>query len=408
MTKFIYTARNEKGKTVEGRVEADTKDSALEILKKQHLRPIGIKKEGGFDPNNLSLDFILPKRVKRKDLVIFTRQLSTMINAGVPLVRSLATLQGQTENKFFKETLEKVSKDVESGLGFAESLGKHPKVFSDVYVNMVAAGEAGGLLDDILKKLAVQQEKEESMVKKVKSASTYPIVLLTITFGAFFGLMLFGVPRIGVILKDLGGPDAELPIYTQAMLNLSDFMLKNAIFGAIGIGVGLYLFRRWIKTEKGKVAWHTFILKVPILGNVIKKVTIARFARTFASMMSSGVAVLDSLTVTGRALGNRAVQIELEKAAEQVKNGKQLSEPLSESKIFPAIVSDMLAVGEETGQVDTILVKVADAYEEEVDALLDSLVSIIEPVMIVIMGAMVGVIAISVMGPIANISQNIR
>ena len=408
MAKFIYSAKNDQNKLTKGKVEATNKKAALEILQKQHLRPVTIKQEGGFDPNNLQFGFLKRKKVKRKDLVVFTRQLATMINAGVPLVRSLATLQAQTDNEYFREVLEEVSKDVEGGMAFADTLGKHPKVFSDIYVNMVAAGEQGGILDEILKKLALQQEKEASMIKKIKSASTYPAVLLTITIGAFFGLMLIGVPRIGEILTDLGGPDAELPVYTQFLLDLSDFMVKNALYGFVLFAIALFLFRRWIKTKDGKMRWHTFLLKVPVLGNVIKKVAIARFARTFASMMSSGVAVLDSITITGRAIGNVAIEAELLTAANEVKNGRQLSEPLANSQVFPAIVSEMLAIGEETGQIDTILIKVADAYEEEVDAVLDSLVSIIEPIMIVVMGGMVGVIAISVMGPIASISQNIR
>lgn len=408
MTKFEYTAKNQSGKTVKGTVEANDKNSALGTLSKQHLRPLTIKKEGGFDPNNLQFNFLKRKRVKKKDLVVFTRQLATMINAGVPLVRSLATLQAQTENQFFKETIEHVSKDVESGMAFAETLAKHPKAFSDVYVNMVAAGEASGILDDILKKLAVQQEKEDAMRKKIKSASIYPVVLLTITFAAFFGLMLFGVPRIGDILTDLGGPDAELPSYTQFLLSMSDFFVKNIVFMVAGGGIGLFFFRRWTRTEAGKLKWHAILLRIPVLGKVLRKIAIARFSRTFASLMSSGVAVLESITITGRAIGNKAIEKELMIAAEEVKNGKQLSEPLSNSNVFPAIVSQMLAVGEETGQIDTILVKVADFYEEEVDAVLDGLVSIIEPVMIVIIGGMVGVIAIAVMGPIASLSQNIR
>ncbi len=408
MTKFVYTARNDQGKTLKGKLEAGSKEAAQELLMKQKLHPVSIKKEGGFDPNNLQFGFLKPKRVKKRDLVIFTRQLATMINAGVPLVRSLATLQAQTESEFFEESLEKISKDVEGGMAFAEALRKHPKIFSDVYVNMVAAGEASGILDDILKKLAVQQEKEAAMIKKIKSASTYPVVLLSITFSAFFGLMIFGVPRIGEILTDLGGPDAELPVYTRALLGLSAFFVHNALFMLAGGVIGVWLFRRWIKTRKGKRTWHAILLKMPILGKVLQKIAIARFSRTFASLMSSGVAVLESITITARAIGNVVIEDELMNAAKEVKNGKQLSEPLSQSPVFPAIVSQMLAVGEETGQVDTILVKVADFYEEEVDAVLDGLVSIIEPVMIVIIGAMVGVIAISVMGPISSLSQNIK
>jgi type IV pilus assembly protein PilC len=409
MAKFKYTATGKDGKSQSGNIIATDKAGAMEILSKQGLKPLIVKEEKtGFDPNNIKIPGFKKKKVKTRDMVIFTRQLATMINAGVPLVRSLATLQQQTDNDYFKEVLEEVSHEVEGGSAFADALGKHPKVFSPVYINMVAAGESGGILDDILKRLAFQQEKESSIKKKVKSASTYPMILMIITTMAFFGLMIFVIPRIGKILKDLGGEDAELPGITQAMLNISDFLIANTIlvFGIMFITI--YLLRRYIRTDKGRWRWHSLLLKTPILKTIIAKVAIARFSRTFASLMTSGVGVIEALDVTGRAIGNVVIEKELQDAAVQVKNGKQLSEPLSQSSLFPPIVAQMLAIGEETGQIDTILVKVADFYEEEVDAVIESLSSIIEPIMIVIMGAMVGLIAYSVMGPIASLSQNIK
>lgn len=406
MTKFTYTATSAQGRHSNGTIEASSRVSAQQILTKQGLTPLNIKEvKTGFDPNNIQL--FKSKKIKSRELVVFTRQLATMVNAGVPLVRSLATLQLQTDSDAFKEVLEAVSKDVESGIALADALRKHPKAFSDVYVNMVAAGEAGGILDDILKRLAMQQEKDASIRKKIKSASAYPTVLMVITALAFFGLMIFVVPKIGDIITDLGGPDAKLPPYTVAMLAVSDFMVSNFIIVLGAIFGGVYAFRRYIKTPKGRRNFHKALLKIPVVKTVISKVAIARFARTFASLMTSGVGVLDALQVTGGAIGNIVIQEELQNAAKEVKNGKQLSDPLAHSDIFPPIVAQMLAIGEETGQIDTILVKVADFYEEEVDVVIDSLSSIIEPVMIVIMGAMVGLIAASVMGPISSLSQNI-
>lgn len=409
MALFEYKASGKKGAKSEGTVEASSKIAASQLLNKQGLQIITIReKKDGFDPNNLSFDLIKPKHVKSKDLVVFTRQLATMINAGVPLVRSLSTLQAQTNNPYFKKQLIEVVHTVEAGNTLASALKKYPKTFSSVYVNMVAAGEAGGILDEILQRLAKQQEKEASMKKKVRSASVYPMVLIVITVIAFFGLMLFVIPKIGKILTDLGGEDAKLPIYTTVMLGISDFMVNYWFIIVIAVVGSIVLIRRFIKTTRGRKKWHQLLLKIPVLKIIITKVAVARFARTFASLMSAGVGVLDALNVTGAAIGNVVIEEELQKAAENVKNGHQLSESLSESKVFPPIVAQMLAVGEETGEIDTILIKVADFYEEEVDALIDGLSSIIEPIMIVVMGAMVGLIALSVMGPISSLSNNIN
>jgi type IV pilus assembly protein PilC len=319
----------------------------------------------------------------------------------------MATLQTQTENKYFRQVLSGVMKEVESGQPLGDTFAKYPNVFSDVYVNMVRAGEAGGILDEILKRLAAQVEQDASMRKKVKSAMMYPTVIFGITIIAFFGIMMFVIPKLGKIIEDLGGPDAELPVYTQAMLGASKFMQSNAVFIIGGVVLGAYLFRRYIKTPKGKLQWHSVLLRLPVIKVLITKIAIARFARTFASLMSAGVAVLDALEVTGGAIGNKVIENELKEAAKAVKNGKQLSEPLANSPHFPAIVPQMLAIGEETGQIDTILIKVADFYEEEVETTIDGLSSLIEPLMIVVLGGMVGLIAASVMGPIASLSKNV-
>ncbi len=405
MAKFSYKALKD-GKTISGITDAVDQGALVSTLNRQGMQVLVVKGENAAGGGLLG--FLKGgKKVKLKDRVIFTRQLSTMVSAGVPLSRSLATLQDQATTKYFKSVISGISKDVEGGMSLADSFSKYPSVFSDVYVNMVRAGEAGGILDDILKRLATQVEQDASMRKKIKSAMTYPIVILFITISAFFGIMMFVIPKIGQILKDLGGENAELPVYTQAMLNISNFMQHNFIVVLGGMFLTIYLIRRYIKTPKGKFQFHGILLKIPIVKTIVTKVALARFARTFAALMSSGVGVLDSLEVTGSAIGNKVIEAELKEAARAVKNGKPLSEPIAASKYFPAIVSQMIAVGEETGQIDTILVKVADFYEEEVEAIIDGLSSIIEPVMIVVLGAMVGLIAASVMGPISSLSQNI-
>ncbi len=405
MAKYSYTGvRNSK--TISGSMEANNKESVMATLRRQNIQPLVIKQArsgSSFLPGLKNLG----NKVRLKDLVVFTRQLSTMISAGVPLSRSLATMQGQTSNKYFKTVIGGIAKDVEGGRSLAESLAKYPNVFSDVYVNMVKAGEAGGILDDILKRLAFQVEKDSSIRKKIRSAMAYPTVIFSITVIAFFGIMIFIIPKIGAILKDLGGEDAELPVYTQAMLSISDFLQHNALILIIVFFGSIYLLRRYIKTPKGKLHFHQLLLRLPVIKIIIVKIAIARFSRTFASLMSSGVSVLDALEVTGGAIGNKVIEAELRSAAEEVRNGKQLSEPLGHSTYFPPIVSQMLAVGEETGQIDTILVKVADFYEEEVDAVIDGISALIEPIMIIILGATVGLIAASVMGPIASLSQNV-
>ncbi|MGK2896778.1 MAG: type II secretion system F family protein [Candidatus Saccharimonadales bacterium] len=406
MAKFTYSAVNKQGKTISGTAESISRQAFTDSLIKQGLRPVSIKlssEKGGLSERFKSMG----NKVRLKDLVIFSRQMSTMISAGVPLTRALATMQTQTTNKYFKEVIGGISHDVEGGLALGDAFAKYPAVFSEIYVNMVKAGEAGGILDDIMKRLATQVEQDASMRKKIKGAMTYPIVILSVTVLAFFGITMFVLPKIGKILTDLGGEDAKLPIYTESMLSVSKIMQKHGVFVIIGFAIIIYLLMRYIKTPRGKYQFHVLLLKTPILKVIIIKIAVARFARTFASLMTAGVTVLQALEITGGAVGNKVIQKELIEAAKEVKNGKQLSEPLGKSKNFPPIVSQMLAIGEETGQTDTILVKVADFYEEEVSTVIDSLASIIEPLMIIFLGAGVGLIAASVMGPIASLSKNI-
>jgi len=403
MADFAYKAVNGKGQTVSGTITAASRAAAVTELRNQGNHPISVHEAKA---KGLGRSFGKQK-VKLRDLVIFTRELSTMISAGVPLPRCLDTLSSQMENKTFKEIISSINHDVESGAPLADSLAKFPDTFSDVYVNMVRAGEAGGILDDILKRLASQVEKDASIRKKIKSAMAYPVVIMTVTIVAFFGIMLFIIPKIGKIFKDLGGPNAQLPVYTRAMLSISNFMIHNIVFILIIVVVLIFSFRHYIHTEKGRYRWHGLLLRLPIVGNIVTKIAIARFSRTFSSLMGAGVSVLDALEVTGRAVGNKVIQKELAEISQAVKNGQPLGKQLLGAKFFPPIVGQMMSVGEETGKIDEVLVKVADFYEEEVDTVIDGLASIIEPLMIIVLGGVVGMIAASVMGPIASLSKNI-
>lgn len=409
MTRFAYVASDAKHNVVKGKTDLPDRSSVISALNKQGLQPISIRK---LKDSKSSIDFdhlFESTKVKNDQLVAFTRQLSAMVSAGVPLLRSLTSIQKHAEDKALQKILGEIVKDVEGGMNMGDALAKHPDTFNDIYVNMVRAGESAGILDDILKRLAGQLEKSAAIRKKIKSAMAYPMVLLGITVLAFFGLMLFVVPQIGDIIKDLGGPDSELPLITQIMLGISDFIISYwyIVFPVlIGSIVGMVMYVR--KSPKGRRQFDTLVLKVPAVKIIIRKISVARFARTFSALMGAGVAVLEALDVTSRAVGNVVYEDILKQAAIEVKNGKSLSSALDNSELFPSIVSQMLAVGEETGQTDTVLLKVADFYEEEVDLAIESISSIIEPAMIVVMGAMVGLIAASVMLPISQLSSNIE
>ncbi len=407
MATFTYSAINQKGDRVSGTMEASERAAVIKNLTAQNLRPLSIQ-EGGHGASTSLLSALGSNKVKSDQVVVFTRELSAMVSAGVPILRALTSLQDHAESKTLKTLLAKVTKDVEGGDQLGDALAKYPNTFGDVYVNMVRAGEAAGILDEILKRLAYQQEKNATIRKKIKSAMTYPMVLVGITILAFFGLMLFVIPQIGKILKDLGGPDAELPLLTQIMLGISGVLIQfwYIIFPLIGVGVFFGL--RYLKTPSGKYLLHNFVLRVPGLKTIVTKIAIARFARTFSALIGAGVPVLEALEVTSRAVGNIVYEKGLMDASKAVESGSTLSSEIGKNSLFPAIVPQMLAVGEETGQTDTVLVKVADFYEEEVDVAIEGLSSIIEPVMIVLMGGMVGLIAASVMLPIASLSTSIK
>lgn len=406
MALFKYIAMKKNGEVINSEVEAMTRANAIQVLQEQNLRLVDLRETKG---EKKGLSFGRKKSVSSEELVGFTRQLSTMVSAGVPILRSLNSMAQHAESANFRDVLNGVSKEIESGISFADALSKYPQAFNDVYVNMVRAGEAGGILDDILKRLALQQEKNSSMKKKIKSAMTYPMVLVFITIAAFFGLMIFVLPMIGKTIKDLAGEDAELPALTTFLMSISQFIVSfwyiifPAIFG------GIYLLIRYIKTPGGKAKFHRFVLKAPIISKIVRKVAVARFTRTFSALIGAGVSVLEALEVTARAVGNIVYEESLLDASKRIKNGEVLSKIINEQEdLYPPIVGQMLSVGEETGQTDKVLVKVADFYEEEVDTAISGLSSTIEPVMIVFMGGMVGLIAAAVMMPITGLANQIK
>jgi type IV pilus assembly protein PilC len=412
MTSFSYVATDDKQNVVKGSLDQPDKSSAIAAINKLGLRPISLKESNtvaNVAKFNLTIGGGNAKgKVKSAKLVIFTRQLSAMVGAGVPLLRALSSLAQHTDSKTLSAVIGDVITGIESGSTFADALGKHSNVFDEIYVNMVRAGETAGILDDILKRLAIQQEKNATIKKKIKSAMIYPITLMIVTVIAFFGLMLFVVPQLGKILADIGGEDAKLPGITLFMLAISNFITTNWYIVIIVLVGGIFGWVQFVKTAIGRHFWDTVLINLPGIKTVAIKMSIARFTRTFSALMGAGVNVLECLRVSSKSVGNVLYQEALESAAVEVKNGRQLSAIIMQNKIFPSIVGQMLAVGEETGQTDTVLIKVADFYEEEVDVAVSGLSSIIEPVMIVIMGGAVGLIAASVMLPIASLTQNIQ
>jgi type IV pilus assembly protein PilC len=403
MADFIYTARLQNGSIQKGKIAAHSKASAIEALHEKQLQPLMVKQDTS--TKGLSMNITLPgSRVKDKDLVIFTRQFSTMIDAGVPILRGLSILRVQTKSVVLKKVIEEIEADVQGGSSLSEALAKHPKVFSTIYVSMVQAGETGGILESVLDRLAAQQEKDAALRSKIRGAMVYPAVIFSVTLGAFYILMTFIVPKIGAILKSISNGKAQLPIYTRALLSLSHILRQPAFILTVVIGmpIFIYFFRRFIHTKKGKYAWDSFLLRIPLVGTIITKTAIARFARIFASLMTAGVSIVSAIETTAGAIGNAVIEKELLDCSKAIQDGSQLSVELEKSKHFPPIVSQMLAVGEETGKTDEIILKVADFYEDEVTEAVGAISSIIEPVMIVVLGAMVGLIAISVFGPITK------
>lgn len=378
-----------KGKAPGGAVESgeltlSSKEEVLMHLRRKRIIATDVKEKG----KGLSFSFSkFNQGISIRDLVIFTRQFSTMVNAGLPLVQCLDILSKQSESAAFRQVISDVMYDVESGSTLAEALGKRRNAFDNLYVNMVDAGEAGGILDDILARLAGYLEKAEALRRKVKSALTYPAVVLIVALGACTFMLLFIIPTFARIFADFGG---ELPLPTRIVMMASNFL--KGYWWALGLGIGgfIFAFKRFYKTEAGKLKMDTLFLKLPIFGNIIRRASIARFTRTLGTMISSGVPILTALDITARTAGNRVVENAILKTKTSIGEGETIAAPLKESKVFPPMVVQMISVGEETGALDKMLDKIANFYDEEVNVAVDTLTSIIEPVMIVVMGSLVG------------------
>lgn len=403
---YKYTAKNAKGKSTSGTLYAANHAAAVAELNQRGLTPVTLV-QGNTDKNKVGLSqlfYTLPftNHVKTQDKVIFSRQLATMVAAGVPIARSLTILQEQTESPKVKAMAADLAKQVEGGQSLAKAMAAHPDIISHVYVSMVRAGEAGGILDDVLDRLAEQEEKDAEIKSKVRGAMMYPAVVAIATVVAFFFLMIVIVPKLSSVFSTLG---ASLPIYTKVMLVISDFLVNFWYVIAAAVIVTVVFLRSWRQTPNGRRVIDSLLLKTPIFGEIIMKVNVARFSRTFASLMFAGTPLLDALSVTKSAMNNLIFQDELANVAEQVKNGRPLSTELHGSKHFPPIVGQMVAIGEETGKLNEILVKLASFYEREVDDVVSGLTSIIEPLLILVLAGMVGFIAVAVIGPISSLSQ---
>lgn len=403
MATFSYTAHNKRGEMQKGSVVAMDQSAAAANLNERGLTPILIKLDGG-KKSGINLNFLskFGGKVKLTDKMVFSRQFATMINAGIPISQALSILHSQTTNKKLKEVLGDAAKKVEGGAPLSSALGDHPDVFSPIYINMVKAGEAGGMLDDVLERLAIQMEKDAEIVGKIRSAMIYPSILTVVTFGAFAFLMVFLVPRMASIFEGL---NTELPWYTKLMMAISSFLVNYGIYLVAAIVVAVIFLLRYRKSPKGSRMISKLMIKMPIFGEIVVKVNVARFSRTFGSLMSSGLSVLDALNTTATALGNSVFQDAIRSISKEVKAGKTIAEPLKSMTIFPPIVSQMVSVGEETGKLDEILLKLADFYEKEVDSMVSGITSIIEPILIVTLGGLVGFIVIGVFGPLSQLSN---
>ncbi|MBP9827358.1 type II secretion system F family protein [Candidatus Saccharibacteria bacterium] len=403
MDTFNYQARNRAGKILSGTQNAVSKKAVADSLIAKDLTPISIESTTHGKPLKKALGFLPSKRVPLKARVLFARQFATMISAGVPIVRALTIMSEQAENITFKVALSHIAKEVEAGSTLAAALEKYPKIFSHIFVAMVHAGEVGGMLDEVLEHLADQMEKDAEIVSKVRGAMVYPGLIFTVMIFAVIFIMTVVVPQLATVFKQM---DAELPWNTKLLISIADFMTGYGIYiiGAIGI-IGFSLFRI-IKTNlKARRLFHIFLLRIPVLGMTIRKMSLARFARTLGSMLGAGIPVLQALQVVADSINNIVLKSEITRASTAVKNGASLARTLHTSKEFPSIVSEMIAVGEETGELEKILLKLADFYDKEITAIVTNIATIIEPFMLILMGLMVGTIIVSVIGPLYQLTS---
>jgi type IV pilus assembly protein PilC len=401
MPAFTYTARALNGDLKTATIEAPNRDEVVAQLRKQRLNVVKIdeakaaaetkKKKGG--------------KISMRDIVIFTRQFSTMINAGLPLVQALDILAKQSENKALKDVTLAVVFDVESGHTVADALRKHPKAFTDLYVNMVAAGEAGGILDTILMRLATFMEKNDALVRKVKGAMIYPGVIMSVAGVAIIVLLIFVIPVFEKMFASVG---LALPLPTRVVIGMSAFLQGYWWMVGGGLYVSAIMFKKYYASNDGKLVIDRLMLKAPILGDVLRKSSVSRFTRTLGTLIGSGVSILDGLEITAKTSGNRVIQDAIMESRASIAGGETISAPLQKSQVFPPMVISMIAVGEQTGGLDEMLSKIADFYDEEVDAAVSGLLSLMEPVMIVFLGVVVGGMVVAMYLPIFDMINAVQ
>ncbi len=381
-TTYVWKGRTPTGEVLSGEYVAENKQEMINYLRKRKIIITHVRQK----PKDINLNFGFKNRIKTKDLGVFTRQFATMVNAGLPMVQCLDILAKQLEKPVFKKVVAEVMSDVESGTTLAEAMGKH-NCFSDLYVNMVDAGEAGGILDVILNRLAVYLEKADALIRKIKSAMTYPAVVFFVAIGATTFMLLFIIPTFAKMFMDFGG---TLPLPTRIVMGLSDFLRANwwLLLGCIIFAI--FMLRRYYKSNKGKYNIDKMLLNLPVLGSVIRKGSVARFTRTLGTLISSGVPILNGLEITAKTAGNKVIEEAVMETRTSISEGNTIAEPLKESGVFPPMVVQMIGVGEQTGALDEMLDKVADFYDSEVDTAVSALTAIIEPLMIVFMGGIVG------------------
>ena len=399
MPVFLWEGQTRKGEKKKGEIEAANEAALRGILRRQGLTSITVKQK----PKNLSeyLPF-LKQKVKEKEVVIFARIFATMINAGLPLIQCLDLLAQQEQNKTFAQIITAIKEDIEGGSTLSDALRKYPKVFDDLFVNLVAAGESGGILDVILQRLSNYMEKAMKLKSKVKGAMTYPASVLVISIAVVSLLLVKVIPTFQKMFEGFGG---ELPGPTQFLITLSTYAQKYFLVAIIALAVAVYAFRRYYKTEKGTLLIDDLILKSPVFGPLLKKVAVARFTRTMSTMMTSGVPILEGLAIVSKTAGNKVVENALIRVRKSISEGKTIAEPLLETGIFPPMVVQMIAVGEATGALDAMLSKIADFYDDEVDTAVDAMTALLEPFMMVFLGGVVGGMIIAMYLPIFKMAS---
>jgi type IV pilus assembly protein PilC len=394
MPVYQWKGHTKKGVLQKGEIEANDEGAVRLQLRRMQITPIKVKQK----PKDLfeNVQFLQPK-IKENDLVVFSRQFSTMIDAGLPLVQCLDILQSQQQNTTFKKTLKSIKEDVESGATFADALKKFPQVFDELFVNMIAAGEAGGILDVILNRLASYLEKVMKLKKKVKGAMTYPIIVLIVAVLVVAVIMVFVIPVFEEMFAGFGG---ALPVPTQIVVSMSKFVKNNVLYMIGAVIVLAIAFKRFYKTEKGKRVVDRLLLKIPVFGPLLRKVAVAKFTRTLGTLLSSGVSILEGLKIVAKTAGNKIVETAVFDVRSAISEGQTIAGPLSASGVFPSMVVQMIAVGESTGALDAMLGKIADFYDDEVDAAVSNLTAMIEPFMMVFLGVVVGGLIVAMYLPI--------